>query len=353
VRAVADGASAGAPLVQRVFGALADGAVHSGAQLAIEQRVSRSAIWKAVGALQALGLNIEATPNRGYRLVTPVTPLAAAQISARLAPELRARLRRGEVAWSLASTNSVLLAREAAPGAAPGAAPERGGLRAGEFDFLLAEHQTAGHGRRARPWLAPPGGALCLSLAWTFAALPPGAAALGLAAGVCARRALAAVGTSRLRLKWPNDLLVEERKLGGILIELRAESAGPAHAVIGVGINCALGAAITRRVQAAGTEPIDLAALGVVPCDRNALAALLISEIVAGVLEFEQYGLDRFAAEWREADALAGRVVTVSVPGGQFVGHARGIDAEGALCVHGAAGVQRFHSAEVSVRAQP
>ncbi len=343
------GAAASATLVQRVFAALADGAVHSGEQLAAEQHVTRTAIWKAVGALQELGVAIDATTKRGYRMSSPVTPLAAGRISTLLAPEWRARLRRGEVAWSLPSTNSALLA----PGAAheAGAPREAGPLLPGQFDFLAAEYQSAGRGRSSRQWFAPPGGALCLSLAWSFAALPKGAAALSLAVGVCALRALASIASVDVRLKWPNDLLVGDRKLGGILIELRAEGGGPAYVVIGIGINCALGASVSSQVRAAGAEPVDLAALGVAHCDRNRLAADLLGQIVRGVLEFERAGLAPFAAEWAAADALAGRVVTVTLPDGSFVGHARGIDADGALCVHGNGALRRFNSGEVSVRA--
>jgi BirA family biotin operon repressor/biotin-[acetyl-CoA-carboxylase] ligase len=330
----------GAPetLVQRVFTALADGTAHSGEQLAAEQAVSRSAIWKAVGALQQLGLTIEAARHRGYRLAGAVTPLEATRIVARLPPAVRERLRGAEVAWSLPSTNSTLLARTEPP--------------VGQFDFLLAEYQSAGRGRRARQWFAPPGGALCLSIGWSYAALPRGAAALSLAVGVCARRALHAFAGVPVQLKWPNDLLCAERKLGGILIELRAESAGPAYVVVGVGINCALGASVSGRVQDAGTVPTDLAALGVANCDRNRLAALLLTEIVGGVVEFERHGLAPFAAEWSAADALAGRTVRLSMPGSDYLGLACGIDSEGALCVRGADTVRHFHSGEVSVRPQ-
>jgi biotin operon repressor BirA-like protein len=87
--------------VQRVFAALADGAAHSGEQLAAGQAVSRSAIWKAVGALQELGLTIEAAPHRGYRLRGPVTPLEATRIVSELSPSVSERLRSAEVAWSL------------------------------------------------------------------------------------------------------------------------------------------------------------------------------------------------------------------------------------------------------------
>ena len=333
-----------ATLVQRVFCALADGAVHSGEQLAAAEGVTRSAVWKAVGALEELGVAIEAAPHRGYCLAAPLTRLDAAAISSQLAPGVRARLRHGQVAWSLASTNSALLAPEAhAAHGEPGA---------GRFDFLAAEYQSAGRGRRARQWLAPPGGALCLSLGWSFAALPKGAAALSLAVGVCALRALATITPVPVRLKWPNDLLAGPGKLGGILIELRAESAGPAYVVIGIGINCALGTAMRRRIREVGAEPVDLASLGVASCDRNALAAALLDEMVRGVLEFERHGLQAFAQDWAAADALVGRVVTVTLPGGEFVGHARGIDADGALCVHGNGAVRRFNSGDVTVRAE-
>jgi len=331
-------AAAAVSLAQRVFGTLADGALHSGERLAAEQAVSRSAIWKAIGALQALGLEIEAAPHLGYRLAQPVAPLDATRIVALLRPEVRARLRQAEVAWTLDSTNAVLLARTEPP--------------AGQFDFLAAEYQASGRGRRARPWFAPPGGALCLSLVWSFDALPAGAAALSLAVGVCARRVLERAGAAPVQLKWPNDLYARERKLGGILIELRAESAGPAMVVIGIGINCALGAALTCRVQASGTEPIDLAALGHRTCNRNQLAARLLDEIVQGVVDFEAHGLSGFAPEWRAADALADRRVAVSTPAGTFVGVARGIDLDGALRVEGQGGLRRFNSGEVTVRAQ-
>ncbi len=327
-----------APLVQRVLGALADGGVHSGQQLAARARVSRSAVWKAVGALRDMGVTINAAPHRGYQLDSPFMPLAVAPLEAQLPAEVRARRRHLDVAWSLESTNDSLLARGAPP--------------SGEFDLQLAEHQSAGRGRRARPWFAPPGGALCLSLGWSFATLPREAPSLSLAVGVCALRALTAFTTAPVQLKWPNDLYAQGRKLGGILIELQAESAGPAFVVIGIGINCTLGAGLSRRVLKSGTTPVDLAELGLHQVDRNQLAAALISELVRGLLQFTDRGLAAFAAEWRAADALAGLVVDVDAPGGRVVGHARGIDAEGALCVQGVAGLQRFTSGEVSVRAQ-
>jgi BirA family transcriptional regulator, biotin operon repressor / biotin---[acetyl-CoA-carboxylase] ligase len=333
-----------ATLAQRVFVALADGAVHSGEQLAATHAVTRSAIWKAVGNLQELGLPVESVPSRGYRLATPVVPLDAARIRELVEPQLRARLRGAEVAWSMASTNNALLERAERPG--------RGVSPTGQFDFLGAEYQSAGRGRRGRQWLAPPGGALCMSLGWSFATLPAGASALSLAVGVCVRRALSEFAPQPVQLKWPNDLQVNGRKLGGILIELRAEATGPAYVVIGVGINCALGTELTGRVRETGTEPVDLASLDVAGCDRNRLAARLINEIARGVLEFERNGFSAFAPEWSAADALAGRMVSVSAPDGEFSGRAGGVAADGALRVERDGELRLFHTGEVSVRAQ-
>ena len=271
-------------------------------------------------------------------------PLDATRIRDLLAHPSRERLRNADVAWSLASTNSALLAR--------GEPHARSVPPPGGFDFLAAEHQTAGRGRRARAWIAPPGGALCMSLGWSFAGLPSGVSALSLAVGVCVRRALSNMTVRPITLKWPNDLQVEGHKLGGILIELRAEAAGPAYAVIGIGINCALGTALTHRVRDSGTEPIDLASLGVVPCDRNWLAAALIDELVRGVLAFERDGFAPFASEWASADALAGRMVNVHMPGSDLVGRASGVAADGTLRVDCDGEMRQFHTGEVSVRAQ-
>src|SRR6185436_7737129 len=122
----------------------------------------------------------------------------------------------------------------------------------GSVDVQLAEFQTAGRGRRGRSWFAPPGGSVCLSLSWSFPEMPRDAGALGLAIGVCVLRALESLGVPNAQLKWPNDVLVADRKLGGILIELRAESAGPAHAVVGIGLNVAIGAALIEKIGTLG-----------------------------------------------------------------------------------------------------
>ena len=227
------------PLVARVFAELSDGQFHSGEDLAQALGVTRSAVWKAVKSLRNLGATLHAVRNRGYRLAQSSEPLAAERIQEKLAPDVRLRVRSLEVAWSVGSTNTVLLSRPNPPN--------------GSSEVMLAEFQTAGRGRRGRAWLAPPGGAICLSLSWTFRDVPADLSALGLVIGVCELRALHRLGVSGAKLKWPNDLLADERKLGGILIELRAETDGPACVVIGIGLNVALGASLLAKIAEAAT----------------------------------------------------------------------------------------------------
>jgi BirA family transcriptional regulator, biotin operon repressor / biotin---[acetyl-CoA-carboxylase] ligase len=323
------------PLAARVYAQLARGGFHSGAELARELEVTRSAVWKAAVSLRDLGIVVHAVRNRGYRLRDPCEPLDAARRAVALSPDTRARVRRIETVWRLESTNATLLERTDVP--------------AGRADVLLAEYQTAGRGRRGRPWIAPPGGAICLSLGWTFLQLPRDFAALGLAVGVCALRALRPHARSDIGLKWPNDLVIEGRKLGGILIEMRAESGGPSYVVVGIGINIALGAQLKREIAATGTEAADLAAGGdLIP--RNVVAAHLIEQIIKGLIDFEDRGLRPFVEEWRSADSLRGQPVSVHTATEGAQGIARGIDLSGALLLETPTGLRKFVSGDVSVR---
>jgi BirA family transcriptional regulator, biotin operon repressor / biotin---[acetyl-CoA-carboxylase] ligase len=327
---------ASSPLVARVFAELCDGAFHSGEDLAKALGVTRSAVWKAANALRDLGTPMEAVRNRGYKLPGASEPLAAASIRKHVTAAVKERLTRLDVAWSTASTNTELV--------------ERPYPAQGRSEVLLAEFQTAGRGRRGRSWLAPPGGAVCMSLSWTFPEVPRDAGSLSLAVGVSVLRALNALTVPNVRLKWPNDILIGDRKLGGILIELRAEAAGPACVVVGIGLNVALGGELMKSIAATGLQAVDLAAVMGGPVSRNALAGQLIEQCIRGLLEFEQDGLRPFVEEWREADALRGRQLSISMGNEVVRGLARGIDLSGALLVETPQGLQKFLSGEVTVR---
>ena len=326
------------PLIARVFAELSDGQFHSGEDLAQALGVSRSAVWKAVKSLRDLGATLHAVRNRGYRLAKSSEPLAAERILEKLSEAVRKQVRSLEVAWTVGSTNTELLSRANPPN--------------GSSEVMLAEYQTAGRGRRGRAWLAPPGGAICLSLSWTFRDVPADLGALGLVIGVCELRALHALGITGAKLKWPNDVLVDERKLGGILIELRAESGGPACVVIGIGLNVALGAPLLAQIAETGIAATDLVTAGLVEPSRNSVAGALVDSCIRGLQEFERDGLRPFVENWRDADALQGKMVDVRGAVGEVTrGLARGVDLHGALLVETAEeGLKKFVSGDVSVR---
>jgi BirA family transcriptional regulator, biotin operon repressor / biotin---[acetyl-CoA-carboxylase] ligase len=325
------------PLPQRVYQLLSDGQLHAGTALASRCGVSRNAIWKAVQDLRAAGVDVQAVARRGYCVPHASELLDAGRIITSLPDAVRTRLRDGACIWRTSSTNLDLMARGAGV--------------AGSFDFLTAEFQTQGRGRRARQWLAPPCSAICLSLSWNFSALPAHPGALSLAVGVCVLRALSGAGVEGVALKWPNDLVVAGHKLGGILIELKAEAGGPAYVVVGIGLNVVLEEKLRHEIETLGTHATDLRSLGFERADRNRLVAGMLTSVVQGMEQYEVAGFGAFAAEWRTADALSGKAVVVKAESGNVTGHACGIDIDGALCVQTPAGLQRFVSGDVSVRA--
>ena len=318
---------------------LADGELHSGEELATRLAISRAAVWKQMRRVGDWGIELQATPGRGYRLVEPIELLEPAAIQCALPQIAAARLRHLEVQEALDSTSDRLLAVTDLP--------------AGRFDVCLAEFQLAGRGRRGRRWLAPFASGLCLSVNWSFRDAPAALGALSLAAGVAILRALRKFEVAGLALKWPNDVVHAGRKLGGILIDMRGEAAGPAYVVVGVGINLRLPERIRARLRADGIEATDLATLaGDIP-RRNALAAALVNELALALEEFASRGLAGFSDEWRDADALAGQPVRI-LQGTQAVeGYARGVDTDGALLVDSGGMRRRVVSGEVSVRPLP
>ena len=211
----------------------------------------------------------------------------------------------------------------------------------------LCEHQLAGRGRRGRVWEDATGLDICLSLLWRFDAARVRAQGLSLGVGVAVVRALAATGARGIGLKWPNDIVWRDRKLGGILIE--GSVSGRAWVVvIGVGINVHPGAAPDARAPR-----VHLASIPGAAASRNRLAAGLIVEILAECARFEARGAGPAIDEWKRLDAMQGRPVRVHRPGGEIGGIARGVDEAGELLVEVNGALERFASAEVSLRAAP
>jgi BirA family biotin operon repressor/biotin-[acetyl-CoA-carboxylase] ligase len=315
---------------------LADGQLRSGEWLARELKVSRAAVWKGVQRLRGLGVEVQALPRRGYRLSNPVELLDARRIGSELGPQRMAQLRTLELKFEVDSTNTRLLAAAPPP--------------LGQADACLSELQHAGRGRRGRRWIAPFGAGVALSLAWTFSDGAGALAALSLGVGVAVARALARAGAHGVTLKWPNDIWLRDRKLGGVLIELRAEASGPAHVVIGVGINVDLPAAARREIEAGGVRVAAVADACAAAPSRNLVAGAILDELLSMLGQFEREGFAAFRDAWTALDALSGRPARVLLGDTVVSGTARGVDQEGALLLDTGDRVQRFVSGEASLR---
>ncbi|MCF7221394.1 bifunctional biotin--[acetyl-CoA-carboxylase] ligase/biotin operon repressor BirA [Marilutibacter chinensis] len=321
--------------------ALMDGPV-SGDALARRFGQTRAAVWKRVRALRDAGVPIQARPGRGYALATSLDLLDAESIRTALPPALQLELQALEVAWSIDSTNSELLRR----------APAK--LEPGRVEVLLAERQTGGRGRRGRVWVSPLAAHLYLSLARRFEGGLARLGGLSLVAGIATVEALHALGVGQARLKWPNDIVVESgpelRKLGGLLVEGGGEHAGPAHAVIGLGLNVRMP---ESDAAAAIDQPwCDLAGLsGGTACDRNRLAATLLAHWLPALAMFDAEGLAPFLERYAALDVLRGRQVTLHAESGVRAARVTGLAGDGALQVRLASGgTCSVHSGEVSVR---
>jgi BirA family biotin operon repressor/biotin-[acetyl-CoA-carboxylase] ligase len=192
-----------------------------------------------------------------------------------------------------------------------------------------------------------------MSLAWSFRDATRDLPALSLAVGVAVTRALARVGAHDIRLKWPNDLWLRDRKIGGVLIELRAEAGGPGHVVIGVGLNVSLAPEARAAIEATDTLGVSVAAIADAcenPPSRNRIAGATLDELLRMLTVFEHEGFAPFREAWSALDALHGRAVRVVLGERTLIGRARGIERDGALCVEVDRSLQRFVSGEVSLR---
>lgn len=320
----------------RLLVLLADGRLHSGEWLAKELAVSRAAIWKGVQRLRASGVDIQALPRRGYCLPAALELLDAGRVVAELDARHRGRLRRFELKFEVDSTNTRLLD---APPPPPGS-----------MDVCLTELQRAGRGRRGRRWIAPFGAGVAMSAAWTFSDGASTLPSLSLAVGVAITRALSRAGAVGVALKWPNDIYFQDRKIGGVLIELKAEASGPAHVVIGIGINVALPAAARREIEAAGVRVAAVADACPGAPSRNRVAGAILDELLSMLWQFEREGFAAFRGAWTALDALRDRPARVALADTMVSGTARGVDGEGALLLDTGAGVRRFVSGEASLR---
>jgi BirA family transcriptional regulator, biotin operon repressor / biotin---[acetyl-CoA-carboxylase] ligase len=314
---------------------LADGRFHSGEELGRQLGVSRAGVWKRLQKIrETFGLEVDAVKGRGYRFREPLDLLNEVQI--RQFMEEAGCTTHGSLYLhaSIDSTNSWLMAR--------GSAGEPAGA------VCLAEQQLSGRGRRGRQWISPYGRNIYLSLLWRFDMTPMQVAGLSLAAAVGVLRTLHGFDCHGAGLKWPNDILWQEKKLAGLLLEVSGEVSGPSQVVVGIGLNTWLGEA----GDAIDQPWIDLNSIpNVARHTRSQLAASLIVHLLEVIRVYQREGLAAFKDDWQSHDLLLDRMVEIRSASHRYLGKHVGIDASGALRLLIDDEVRLFHAGEVSLRA--
>jgi BirA family biotin operon repressor/biotin-[acetyl-CoA-carboxylase] ligase len=216
----------------------------------------------------------------------------------------------------------------------------------GRVAVLACQTQTAGRGRRGRAWLAWPGASLTFSARWRFDAAAPVPAGLSLVAGLAVAQALEDFQLAGVELKWPNDIQVHGRKLGGILVEL-SRMGRQLDAVVGIGLNLRLppGAQVPDR-----PDVIALADVAERPIAPEELLAALLLRLQALLGHYAQAGFAPFVAAWNQRNAFAGLPVRISGEAEAVEGLCLGVDDDGALRLQTEAGVRRILAGDVSLR---
>lgn len=324
---------------RRLLELMADTHFHSGPELADYVNISRSGVWKQIHSLQNLGIEIDAVTGKGYRLVKPLELLDEALIHAHLSPLSRQNLSKFRIQPEIDSTNDDLM-RQMAQQAPSGT-------------VSLTEYQSAGKGRVGRQWVSPFGRNIYLSLLWRFQGGPGVISGLSLAAGVAIVKALQVMGLEGAGVKWPNDILWQDRKLAGILVEVSGESLGPCAVVMGVGLNLYMPSAQATDIDQPWVD-VDSIMNGQ-SCSRNRMVAEILNQLLPVMMDFEQTGLEPVLDEWRALDSMRGRKVVMSVGGdSKLSGIAAGISDDGRFLVEDTDGVEHaFVSGEVSLSLAP
>lgn len=307
---------------------MADGGFHSGQEMGVVLGMSRAAVWKRLQKLSGLGLDIESVKGKGYRLPGGIDLLSANDIRAGL--DHRVDI---DVIASTTSTSDDLLGQVDGASRTP--------------RVLLAEYQSGARGRRGKSWLSPFGKSISMSVAWTF---PWGASrleGLSLAVGVAVCRTLASLGVKGVGLKWPNDVLVDGRKLAGILIEVAGDMDVSCKAIVGIGINYTLPQAAFEQID----QPCTGLGMHGLPCPpRNLLARTLIDHVLDSLQLFSSRGFAAFREQWCEFDCCAQQPVELRIGERRIKGVASGVTDQGAIIILRDGVRETYVGGEISLR---
>ena len=264
-----------------------------------------------------------------------MTSLSADAIRQFTSESTLAKLAELEVFAEIESTNSYLMQK---PGPLPG-----------DISVAATSNQTAGRGRYGKSWHSPPGSGLCLSTAYTYVSQPKNLPALTLALGLSAISALEELAVANVQLKWPNDLVAQDGKLGGILTEVQQQPTGAVTVVTGIGLNVELTSKLDFSTENDWAQSIvDLQSICDVLPSHDEIAGKLITHLLQAFADFETAGFAALADRWSRYDWLLGREITVDAADIQITGIGAGIADDGALLVDTPeSGVQRVTSGSI------
>ncbi|MDU5770640.1 bifunctional biotin--[acetyl-CoA-carboxylase] ligase/biotin operon repressor BirA [Mixta calida] len=306
---------------------LADGEFHSGEQIGEQLGMSRAAINKHIQTLKEWGLDVFTVTGKGYCLPAPIELLDEDKINTALKQQGVA------VIPVIDSTNQYLLER-------------MNTLQTG--DACVAEYQQAGRGRRGRQWFSPFGANLYLSMYWRLDQGPAAAMGLSLVIGIVIAEVLQQLGAEDVRVKWPNDLYLNDRKLAGILVEMTGKTGDAAQIVFGAGINLAMRSPDANVVNQGW---INLQEAGIA-INRNELVSVLVNQLRRSLKEFEREGLTPFISRWQRLDNFINRHVKLLIGEREVLGIARGIDPQGGLLLEQDGVTKAWVGGEISLRPQ-
>lgn len=313
----------------RLLMLLAAGQPQPQADLCAALAITPEALQQALQQLRRQGISLQQIAPEIYQLLEPLELLDKSKIFHALNPLAREQLSHFEIVPSIDSTNAYLLNSTQQTG----------------FSLCLAEYQSAGRGRQGKQWISPYASGLCLSVKYRYAHLNQPLTGLNIALAISTVKTLWALGATSTRIKWPNDIWWERRKLAGLLLETRGMSHHK-EMVMGIGINLNLPADMPTVDQ----PLVDLSTILGRKISRNLVAAQIINHWLETFLNYPQTGLEAYADDWQAFDLLRGQVVQIHTATAIVTGTAVGIDAAGALLVQVGQRLQRYLYGDVSVR---
>ncbi|WP_213995051.1 bifunctional biotin--[acetyl-CoA-carboxylase] ligase/biotin operon repressor BirA [Arsukibacterium sp.] len=310
---------------------LADGGFYSGQWLAEQLGVSRTAVANYLNDLKQHGLEVFSVKGRGYKLAYAIQLLDASKIKA-IQTMVKAPIL---VQHITDSTNCQLLQRlEAGHIVEPGS-------------VIVAEAQSAGRGRRGRSWYSPFGANLYFSCYWRLEQGVSAAMGLSLAVGLAICRLLQQQYQLDAKVKWPNDIYVNDKKIAGILVELSGTLDASCNVVIGIGLNIGMPEHSKQHIDQPYT---DLRTESMQQVDRNNLVVELQRQVVNVLQDFAITGFAPFVAEFNQHDLFENRKVTL-VSKLPISGICRGVDKQGGIIIETEKSTDVHYGGELSLRA--